>query len=194
MLGMLLRFDYTPSNKEAYIMYKSIVDIANKYCKPIIGIVPSNLESVKRIIDMCDGIILSGGDKITKYDKKIIKYIYDNDIPCLGICMGMQEMGLLFNGKLRKIKSHDKGYHKVNISGSKKFLSRKIKVNTRHHEILTKTDLKIVGKTNNGDIEMIEAIDKKFFLGVQWHPENLNDNFSHKIFDTFFKSFNKKTL
>ena len=194
MIGLLLRKDYTPSLKEAYIMYESIVDMVYKYGMNVIGIVPSPIEKAKSIIDICDGVILSGGSIESIYDKDIIKYIYDNDIPCLGICMGMQEMGLLFNGKLKKINNHYNCNHDVLISDSKILSNGIIKVNSRHHEILTKTNIKIVGKTTDNKIEMIEDSSKKFFVGVQWHPENLNDEISNKIFDTFFEKINKKSL
>ena len=191
MVGILGRLDKTPSNKDAYIIYKSITDMLDKYDITYIGIIPSNINKIKDIIDMCDGIILSGGDKESIYDKEIIKYIYDNNIPCLGICMGMQQMCMLYGGKLKKVDNHysnDIYLHEVNITNSKIYGNKKIKVNSRHHDGIVKTDLSITGVSDV--IEMVEDNHKKFFVGVQWHPENLYmfDDDSRKLIDMFIKS------
>lgn len=200
MVGILGRLDKTPSNKDAYIIYKSITDMLDKYDITYIGIIPSNINKIKDIIDMCDGIILSGGDKESIYDKEIIKYIYDNNIPCLGICMGMQQMCMLYGGKLKKVDNHysnDIYLHEVNITNSKVFKNKKIKVNSRHHDGIVKTDLLVTGIVDN-IIEMVEDKSKKFFIGVQWHPENLYDiDVNSKIlFDAYVKSLKrvKKSL
>ena len=191
MIGILGRLDKTPSNKDAYIIYKSITDMLDKYDITYIGIIPSNINKIKDIIDMCDGIILSGGDKESIYDYEIIKYIYDNNIPCLGICMGMQQMCMLYGGKLKKVDNHysnDIYLHEVNITNSKIYGNKKIKVNSRHHDGIVKTDLSITGVSDV--IEMVEDNYKKFFVGVQWHPENLYmfDDNSRRLIDMFIKS------
>ena len=49
------------------------------------------------------------------------------------------------------------------------------------------TSLNIGAKCENV-IEEVEDIDKKFFIGVQWHPENLNDDNSDKLFNYFIKN------
>ena len=43
-------------------------------------------------IKLCDGILLPGGCKIFEYDKFICEYALENDIPLLGICLGMEIM------------------------------------------------------------------------------------------------------
>ena len=43
-------------------------------------------------IKLCNGIIIPGGCRIFEYDKFICKYALDNNIPLLGICLGMQTM------------------------------------------------------------------------------------------------------
>ena len=41
-----------------------------------------------------------------------------------------------------------------------------------------------------GLIEGVELKDKKFIIGVQWHPEsNLEDEHSKKLFKAFFDNF-----
>ena len=176
MIGILGRLDYTPSGKEAYIIYKSLFDMVHSYDMEVIGIIPNSIKKIKDIIDMCDGIILSGGSNESSYDNEIIKYIYDNNIPCLGICMGMQEMCMLYGGVMKDINNHHsdlKYAHEVVTKDSMIYGNRIIKVNSRHDSAIIKTDLDIVGKSLDGVIEMVEDKHKKFFVGVQWHPENL---------------------
>ena len=43
-------------------------------------------------IELCDGIILPGGEKTFEYDTYVVNYCIKNDIPILGICLGMQIM------------------------------------------------------------------------------------------------------
>ncbi len=175
---------------------KEIIDIIYRYnCIPIcisLNFKKNKLIQIKELIDLCNGFILQGGNKIYDIDIDIVKYLYDNDIPTLGICMGMQTMSLLFNGKLQNIDKHyssNKYVHNIHIKNNTKLYNiikkKKIKVNSRHHEIITKTDLDIC--TDN-IIEAVEDKNKKFFIGVQWHPESILDNNSRKLFNCFFSS------
>ena len=191
MIGILGRLDKTPSNKDAYVIYKSIIDMLDNYDVNYIGIIPNKISKLKDILDNLDGIILSGGDKESMYDYEIIKYVYDNNIPCLGICMGMQEMCMLYGGKLEKIDNHysnDIYLHEVDIINSKVYGNKKIRVNSRHHEGIIKTDLSVTGISNV--IEMVEDKSKKFFVGVQWHPEDIYmfDEDAKKLINMFIKS------
>ena len=193
MIGILGRLDYTPSGKEAFIIYKSLVDMVNSYDINVIGIIPNKIDKIKDIIDMCDGIILSGGSNESIYDNEIIKYIYDNNIPCLGICMGMQEICMLYGGKMEDIANHhsDLEYaHEVVLYGSRIYEDKIIKVNSRHNSSIVKTDLNVVGKSIDRVVEMVEDKYKKFFVGVQWHPENLYmiDTDAKVLIDAFISS------
>ncbi|MBR1376637.1 MAG: gamma-glutamyl-gamma-aminobutyrate hydrolase family protein [Bacilli bacterium] len=189
MIGILGRLDYTPSGKEAYIVYKDLNDIVLKYDMNVIGIMPNEIEKTKELINMCDGVILSGGSNISKNDFAIIKYIYDNNIPCLGICMGMQEMAYLFGGVMKDIDNHYNKNHKVIISNSNIYGDKVMDVNSRHKSYIAQTDLEVVGRSEDGIIEMVEDKFKKFFVGVEWHPENMYDSVDAKIlFDKFIDS------
>ena len=192
MIGILGRLDKTPSNKDAYVIYKSIIDMLDNYDVNYIGIIPNKISKLKDILDNLDGIILSGGDKESMYDYEIIKYVYDNNIPCLGICMGMQEMCMLYGGKLEKIDNHysnDIYLHEVDIINSKVYGNKKIRVNSRHHEGIIKTNLYVTGRIDN-IIEMVEDKSKKFFVGVQWHPEDMYmfDEDAKKLINMFIKN------
>ena len=107
------------------------------------------LETLK----MCDGFVLPGGCKIYCYDRYIAKYALDNDVPVLGICLGMQTLAVVdCNEKtVEKItiqnnihKSQDKFVHNVNLSKDSKLYEiiekEEFLVNSRHRCNVLKTN------------------------------------------------------
>lgn len=179
---------------------KEVIDVIYKYnCIPVcISLKFDNtdeFQNIKPLIDMCDGFILQGGTDFYDIDLSIVKYLYDKNIPTLGICLGMQEMAYLFNGKMGKIESHhsfNKYVHSIIIDEKSKLFKiigkNKIFVNSRHHDYIIHTDLNI--SSYSDVIESVEDPHKKFFIGVQWHPESLMDKSSKKLFNYFFYSIN----
>lgn len=171
--------------KYGFIPLGIIVDFENDSDKEFIKIKP--------LIDLCSGIILQGGSDYYDIDIVITKYLYKNNIPTLGICLGMQTMAMAFNGIMGEIDNHksDKLYvHNVDIDKNSKLYvilkKDKIRVNSRHHSYIVKTDLKISGQDNI--IEAIEDNNKDFFIGVQWHPETLMDENSILLFNYYFST------
>ena len=91
-------------------------------------------------------------------------------------------MAMLFDGVMIDIKNHKKTLnyvHEIKIKKNSKlyniFKSNIIKVNSRHKSIIKNTNINVVGISNDGYIEAIEDTNKKFFIGVQWHPETMID-------------------
>ena len=163
-------------------------------------------EDLLKVLKLCDGIIMPGGCKIYCYDKFIANYAIDNDIPVLGICLGMQILGAIDSDEkvIKEIpgeethKSKEKFSHKVkilkdsylyNIVGSEEFL-----VNSKHKRNVVKTDkFDIVGYSDDGVVEAIERKDRRFAIGVQWHPEMIFDDSieARKIFENFIDKISK---
>ena len=180
--------DVTNGGNDIYTVYKSFYNVFDEYL-----LIPlTNIDKVINDINKCSGIIMQGGDDFLDIHIDIIKYLYERDIPLLAICMSMQAMGVLFNGKLGFIENHNinkKYVHYVNIKNNTLLYDiikqDKILVNSYHKQYLTKTDLDISGYSNC--IEAIEDKNKRFFLGLQWHPEKMveYDNIERKIFDYF---------
>ena len=179
---------------------QEIINVIHKYnCIPI-GIIVDfdnnpNIEfnKIKNIIDLCDGFILQGGSDYYDIDILITKYLYENNIPTLGICLGMQTMAMTFNGTISETKNHNsknKYVHNIKINENSKLFNiikkNKIFVNSRHNSYIVNTDLD-VSATNN-IIEAIEDKNKKFFIGVQWHSESIMDENSILLFNSFFLS------
>ncbi len=149
------------------------------------------------LIDMCAGFIFQGGSEIKNFDIHVIKYLYENNIPTLGICLGHQTMGCAFNGVIKNNNishSSDEYYvHDIMINRNSKLYSilknELITVNSRHSYCLDTTKLDV--SATSDVIEAIEDKNKLFFIGVQWHPESTDDENSKKLFNYFFKIVKK---
>ena len=136
------------------------------------------------ILKFVDGIIAPGGDSVSKFDKDVFKYALDNNVPYLGICLGMQVMGKLSNIDNHYLKEHEIYIKKDTLLYSI-YKKNKMIVNSRHHEIVINTNYLVSAISDDNQIEAIEVKNKKFILGVQWHPEDLEDEV---IFDNFIES------
>ena len=198
IIGIISRPDILPSGNKIMYIYEDIKTSVIKSGGIPLGILSINNdfnEDIKRIVDMCDGIILQGGDNFYKYDLEILKYVYDKNIPVLGICLGMQLMGYFSEGKITNVKNHNNSYkkyvHEVYIDKNSKLYDiikvDKIKVNSRHKDMIINPNIDRVGFSNDGVIEAIEDKKKKFFIGVQWHPENMYsyDILERRLFNYF---------
>lgn len=148
-------------------------------------------------IDMCDGVLMPGGDFLYFYDMYVCKRVNELDKPLLGICMGMQVM-CNYNNENRNIfidghKKTDKYVHDVHIDKSSKLYSiigkEDITVNSIHRtKVPNSGEYKVVA-TCGDVIEAIEKTDKLFNIGVQWHPERTyDDEPSRKIINSFIEA------
>ena len=153
-------------------------------------------------IDLCDGFVLQGGLYSSNYEIEMAKRIIELNKPLIGICAG-------FNNILRalgtdviedKTKSHDiydKNYrHEVTvIKGTKlyEFIKKdKYNVNSIHSMIAPKEKVekyaKISSISYDGLVESFELNNKKFVIGIKWHPElMLEDETTKKIFKEFIE-------
>lgn len=126
------------------------------------------------------------------FEEAMIKKALEIDKPLLGICAGMQVMGAILGCKLVG-NVHDYlggkinhfGYqenHRVIVnSGSllhKITNLQEFMVNSNHNEAIAKISDKvsICAQSDDGCIEAISVNNKKFALGLQWHPEALCQN------------------
>ena len=173
-------------------------------------------EDLLRQLKLCDGIIMPGGSRMYDYDLFITDYAYKNDVPVFGICLGMQIMvSYLLKEEIRtnvlekidvaKYINHNElelpYVHNVSIKEDSiiyKILGKKeIRVNSRH-KYVAKNDVydnfDIIAFSEEGFPEGIEVKNKRFFLGVQWHPETMYDYDENmrKIFEKFINEAKEK--
>lgn len=157
------------------------------------------------ILEKCDGILMPGGYCWYDFDEYICAYALKNNIPILGICLGMQILGSIdvfdIDGNHDFTVKNDTNINHCQID--KKYVhdcfimpgilyqilnTDKITVNSRHnYHITPKPYFHIEAYSEDGLIEAISIPNCKFALGVQWHPESMiNYDYSmSKIFEAF---------
>lgn len=159
----------------------------------------SELEDLYSLIDKCDGIIIQGGLSSDDYEIKVAKYAIDNDIPILGICAGFNNIIRAMGGKVFAINDskHNNAdatiAHKNNIKENTLLYdilkTNEVGVNSIHTMFANEEDIKnldISAYSDDGYVEAVELKNKKFCLGVKWHPELMTDD---EIMNNIFKYF-----
>lgn len=137
------------------------------------------------------------------FDMTLAQKFYDADKPILGICLGEQLLAVLLGGSLHQdIETELKGalphYDQDRLSPSHKLIitpntilhsifGDSVAVNSHHHQAVKAGSGKFVvsAVSEDGVIEAIEAPEKKFCVGVQWHPEHLVVEKEIEIFKRF---------
>ena len=183
------------------------VDKEEMSCKNLYS--EDEINDLERVLSLCDGFILPGGDTWYSLDEVVIDYAIRRDKPLLAICLGMQALSKVLSGekeiaydntiKNNTLINHlepNKDYvHSVIIDKNSKLYfiigEEKIWVNSRHSYHVPELDNTLIcARSSDGLIEGVELKDKKFIIGVQWHPEsNLEDEHSKKLFKAFFDNF-----
>lgn len=135
----------------------------------------------------------------------LLKAVLKEDKPVFGICRGIQLINAALGGTLwqdipsehpseiihRQEKPYDNTVHTVALQGKLKELLGKetIRVNSRHHQAvrILAPKLSTAAISQDGLIEAVEMPGKRFFLAVQWHPENLysKDGDAFLLFESF---------
>lgn len=202
-VGIILRDYISKNDNQLYGLRNDLIKYLAKYnieiiCIPVIFDNDDDFMEFKRVEELikeCRGIIIPGGEKLYDIDLKIANYLHKENIPTLGICLGMQIMSVALNGDIDTLKtnnhqSKEKYVHKIKIKPNSKLYSiikeNEILVNSRHNDYITCTDLKITAIAEDNIIEAVEDPNKEFFIGVQWHPESIeNDIYSERLFTSF---------
>lgn len=130
---------------------------------------------------------------------RLAKLCIEQNIPLLGICGGMQAMIVANGGSLIQdigtqipnALEHEQptdpaqGWHAVEFlheKWKKWFEGDSIMVNSTHHQAVDALGSFVVtGLSTDGVVEAVEYPDADFCVGVQWHPELLDN----RIFKAF---------
>ncbi|MBQ6560471.1 MAG: gamma-glutamyl-gamma-aminobutyrate hydrolase family protein [Erysipelotrichaceae bacterium] len=165
------------------------------------------IEDLHRQVDLCDGILLQGGLYSCSYEVEIARYALKKDLPILGICAG-------FNNILRALGSNV--YE--DSSGSHNHYAREYRhpitvvpgtmlydfigqedyqVNSMHTMMATKEMVepyaKICACDMEGHAESFEVPDRKFVLGIKWHPElMMEEEYTRKLFQAYMDACKKE--
>ena len=183
------------------LLFPQDIDYTRVHLKDQPDLTLDDKEMIKRQIDLCDGVLFPGGFRISKADKFILDYVLEKDIPVLGICLGMQTLAStgaesLTNEKIEPDPVHqseEEYVHFVTLDKSSKLYQiigkDRFMVNSRHSMKIIPSDKYVVTSLSDDNVvESIEFPNKKYAIGVQWHPENLNDEESNKILESFIKA------
>lgn len=156
------------------------------------------------IAQRCDALIILGGEDIhpTLYDQtlhyythledksiedmdfRLIEYFYNYKKPIIGICRGIQIINVYFQGSLiqhipdyKTVINHKKDIHKVIINDNSilyKYFPQILIVNSYHHQCIKNISNQFMVSAISED-GFIEAIEHDNIIGVQWHPEKMDE-------------------
>lgn len=155
------------------------------------------IEDLHNIIDKMDGIILTGGLVSNNYEEEIARYCIEKDIPLMGICAGFNNLIRALGGKTHLDNSGlHKQYgsriaHNITIDNNSKLYEilkkGNIMVNSIHTYISSEDEIKeykvVATCPIDNTVEAIELPNKKFIMGIKWHPELMPE--MNEIFKSF---------
>lgn len=142
-----------------------------------VTIFPSNTQSEKILAIKPDGIMLSNGPGNPadyKNQVKVVKELYDSDIPIIGIAFGHQIMGLANNFKIGKLKYGHRGPNQP-VKDLRKDIVHITNQNHGYYILEESIDKKIAEVShinlNDETVEGLRYKNKKVFT-IQFYPED----------------------
>ncbi len=199
------RYEKIGNNKfsERYYIPKTFVEIAEKIDIELVPVLNKNM--LNFVSTYCDALIITGSNidinpnyygkspDNMAYMMPVDEYTLDKDLmqafvekPVLGICGGMQALNVFYGGTLHRVEGHyDKEHivHIINDNVSSIFNSHELVVNSYHGWAVDKLGNNILcGAVSDNITECIISQDG-YKLGVQWHPEIMNETDWIKVFD-----------
>lgn len=112
------------------------------------------------------------------FEIALMRTLRERDTPTLGVCLGMQYMGLLVGGALDQhmpettptAARHWEAVHPVQARPGWPFGDGT--VHSKHRQAITDPGpLAVLARADDGVIEAIGDPSARFWIGVQWHPE-----------------------
>ena len=163
-------------------------------------ILPADANLRAELIAAVDGVIIIGGDDVDTRplgiplhpqakvmdaarqvaDLALLKQLDATpEMPVLGICLGMQLMGIhhgaeliqLLGDQLPDSDRHRNDYQHMVTSA----LGDGLVASSHHQALGSAAHLEVIGVSDDGVIEAIRDAAKPFYVGVQWHPERTED-------------------
>ena len=151
-------------------------------------------------VDRCDGIILSGGDDpiMTRWGIPMhpkarpldpLRQEFELALlealdarahkPALGICLGMQLMGLHAGGTLDQHLPDTLATADLHWDTRSHTVEGELgagEVHSHHRQALVDAGaMRVIARAPDGVIEAVASDNRPFYIGVQWHPERTPD-------------------
>lgn len=144
-------------------------------------------------------------------DLTLARAARERGIPTLGICLGLQVMNIAAGGTLMQdinsameteiehaSKPEDRARHDVIVEQGTRLSNiigeRELNVNSSHHQAIKSVGngLRITALAPDGVVEGLEDPKHPFYVGVQWHPEDMRgENSASSIFGAFVEAARK---
>jgi putative glutamine amidotransferase len=132
-----------------------------------------------------------------RVELRLARWAFDDDLPMLGICRGQQLINVALGGTLYQDLIHQgattvehsdadgrartKLIHRVRLDPDSRLAQlideTSVEVNSLHHQAVKDVApaLRVTGTADDGVIEALESPDRRFWIAVQWHPEEIDD-------------------
>ena len=163
-------------------------------------ILPADANLRAELIAAVDGVIMIGGDDVDTRplgiplhpqakvmdaarqtaDFALLKQLDATpEMPVLGICLGMQLMGIHHGAELIQHLGDQLPDSDRHRNDYQHMVTRALGdglVASSHHQALgSAAHLEVIGVSDDGVIEAIRDAARPFYVGVQWHPERTED-------------------
>ena len=128
---------------------------------------------------------------------RLARWAFDDNLPTLGICRGQQLINVALGGTLYQDLLHQEAtsvdhsgddgrarsalVHRVRLDPDSQLAQlideTSLDVNSLHHQAVKDIAraLRVTGRSDDGVIEAVESPERRFWIAVQWHPEEIDD-------------------
>jgi putative glutamine amidotransferase len=176
----------------------------------LIAPTPADLAEPSELLDLLDGLLVTGGADVGSdaygepphaetepatpdrdaFELLLVRAAADRDLPCLGVCRGMQVVNVAYGGSLEQHladrldhdihRGHDGEFadHRVEVEPESLAAlaagAAHVAVKSYHHQGVARVGdgLRVTARAEgDGTVEAIEDARRRFMLGVLWHPE-----------------------
>lgn len=200
------RYDLDGTNTPM-IINQRFVDWINDHENMMGVVIPYDRKYIDYISSTDDDIavVLPGGMDIGDYPERdefelsLVRACYDNDVPLLGICKGMQIINHAFGGTLKQAEGHWQTHvehattHDVTLEDGIFFdylIQRRIPVNSFHKWAIDSIGQEIEIHGYSADEQCLPEclrVTGKPIIAVQWHPSYMIAHYiSKSLLDLFY--------
>lgn len=180
---------------------------------------PSLLDRIDALVEQFDAVVLHGGGDIDprrygaeplddriygvvpehdEVELAIAEAVVRADVPMLAICRGMQVLNVACGGTLVQhigSEHHWFRHHRVHVDTDSRLATVAgdafSACHSVHHQALERVGagLRVVGRASDDTPEAVEAVDARWVVGVQWHPEDSaeHDAEQQRLFDELIR-------
>jgi putative glutamine amidotransferase len=176
----------------------------------LIAPTPADLADPSELLDLLDGVLVTGGADVgpdaygerphaetaaaaedrDAFELLLVREAGERDMPCLGVCRGMQVVNIAYGGSLEQ-HLPDRLEHDIHRGENGDFADHRVEVEPESLAALAAGDTRVAVKSyhhqgvarvgdglrvtaraeGDGTAEAIEDAQRRFMLGVLWHPE-----------------------